>query len=75
LKAEADALDAADVVGVKTYITQIGGSLVEFLAIGTAIKKIPGVAVANPTLPVHAIVSDKDTWIDGTLGFMLDRKN
>ena len=75
LKAEADALDAANVVGVKTYITQIGGSLVEFLAIGTAIKKIPGVAVANPTLPVHAIVSDKDTWIDGTLGFTLDRKN
>ena len=50
LKAEADALGAADVVGVKTYITQIGGSLVEFLAIGTAIKKIPCIAVANSML-------------------------
>ena len=75
LKAEADALGAADVVGVKTYIAELGGSLVEFLAIGTAIKKTEGVAVATPNLPAHAIVSEKDTWIDGTLGFTLDRKN
>ena len=75
LKSEADALGAQDVVGVKTYIAEIGNNLVEFLAIGTAIKKIPGMAVQTPTLPAHAIVSDKDTWIDGTLGFTLDRSN
>ncbi len=75
LKSEADALGAQDVVGVKTYIAEIGGNLVEFLAIGTAIKKTPGVAVATPSLPPHAIVGDKDTWIDGTLGFTLDRSN
>jgi uncharacterized protein YbjQ (UPF0145 family) len=75
LKTEADALGAADVVGVKTYIAELGGSLVEFLAIGTAIKKTEGVVVATPNLPAHAIVSEKDTWIDGTLGFTLDRKN
>lgn len=74
LKSEADALGAADVVGTKTYIAELGSSLVEFLAIGTAIKKIDGVGVATPTLPVHAIVSEKDTWIDGTFGFSLDRR-
>jgi uncharacterized protein YbjQ (UPF0145 family) len=74
LKSEADALGAADVVGVKTYIAELGSSLVEFLAIGTAIKKIDGVGVATPSLPVHAIVSEKDTWTDATLGFSLDRR-
>jgi uncharacterized protein YbjQ (UPF0145 family) len=74
LKNEADALGAADVVGVKTYIAELGSNLVEFLAIGTAIKKIDGVAVATPQLPVHAIVSEKDTWIDGTFGLSLGRE-
>lgn len=75
LKSEADALGAEEVVGVKTYIAELGGGLVEFLAIGTAVKKQPGVAVANPTLPAHAIVQDKDTWIEGAFGFSLDRSN
>jgi uncharacterized protein YbjQ (UPF0145 family) len=63
LKSEADALGADDVVGVKTRITELGGHLVEFLAIGTAVKKVPGVAVSTQALPVHAIVQDKNTWI------------
>ena len=45
------------------------------MAIGTAVKKTAGVSVATPTLPVQAIVPDKDTWIDGDLGFQLDRAN
>jgi hypothetical protein len=40
---------------------QIGHGLVEFLAIGTAVKKTAGVGVATPALPVQAIVPDKDT--------------
>ena len=39
------------------------------MAIGTAVKKTAGVGVATPTLPVQAIVPDKDTWIDGDFGF------
>ena len=39
LKSEADQLGAEDVVGVKTYIAEIGHGLVEFMAIGTAVKK------------------------------------
>jgi uncharacterized protein YbjQ (UPF0145 family) len=63
LKSEADQLGAEDVVGVKTYIAEIGHGLVEFMAIAT------------PTLPVQATVPDKDTWIDGDFGFQLDRAN
>ena len=76
LKTEADALGAEDVVGVKTYIAEIGGGgLVEFVAIGTAIKKLEGVTTQTPHLPSHAVVSEKDTWIDGDFGFTLDRSN
>ena len=74
LKSE-DELGAEDVVGVKTYIAEIGHGLVEFMAIGTAVKKMVGVGVGTPTLPVQAIVPDKDTWIDGDFGFQLDRAN
>jgi len=73
LKREADDLRAEDVVGVKTYIAEIGNGLVEFMAIGTAMTKTPGVGVATPTLPVQAIIRDRDTWIDGDFGFQLDR--
>ena len=75
LKAEADALGAEEVIGVKTYIAEIGNGLVEFMAIGTAMKKQEGMAVSTATLPAHAIVQDKDTWIDGDFGFSLDRDN
>ena len=47
----------------------------EFLAIGTAIMKLPGLTVQSQVLPPHAIVSDKDTWIDGTMGMILDEDN
>ncbi len=47
LKSEADALGVEEVVGVKTYIAEIGNGLVEFMAIGTAVKPTPGVQVAS----------------------------
>jgi hypothetical protein len=72
LKDEADALGAEEVVGVKTFIAEIGSGLVEFLAIGTAVTKMDGMKVATPALPVQAIIRDKDTWIDGDFGFSLD---
>ena len=62
IKREADAIGADDVVGVKTHIHELGG-LIEFMAIGTAVKRVPGIATATPTLPTQAIIKDKDTWI------------
>jgi uncharacterized protein YbjQ (UPF0145 family) len=67
LKGEAGAIGADDVVGIKTHIHEIGG-LVEFMAIGTAVKRLAGSAPLSPTLPPQAIIRDKDTWIeDGSL--------
>ena len=62
IKREADAIGADDVVGVKTHIHELGG-LIEFMAIGTAVKRVAGIATATPTLPTQAIIKDKDTWI------------
>ena len=50
------------------------GGLVEFLAVGTAVRAAEGLTVATNHLPAHAIVADRDTWIDGSMGFQLDRK-
>ena len=62
IKREAEAIGADDVVGVKTHIHELGG-LIEFMAIGTAVKRVPGIATVTPTLPPQAIIKDKDTWI------------
>jgi uncharacterized protein YbjQ (UPF0145 family) len=59
---EARAIGADDVVGVKTHIHELG-NLIEFMAIGTAVKRHEGVTTVNPTLPPQAIMKDKDTWI------------
>jgi uncharacterized protein YbjQ (UPF0145 family) len=74
IKTEAAGIGADEVVGVKTYIAEIGSGLVEFMAVGTAVKKLPGLKVATDSLPVQAIMPDKDTWMDADLGFSLDRK-
>lgn len=71
IEQEAAQLGADQVVGIKTYITEIGSGLIEFVAIGTAVKKMAGVAVATPALPPQAIIRDRDTWISGAGGFDL----
>jgi uncharacterized protein YbjQ (UPF0145 family) len=71
LKSEAAALGAEEVVGIKTYIIELGSSLVEIFAVGTAVRKLTGVGVATPNLPAQAIIRDKDTWVSGSGGFDL----
>ncbi|MBI5447187.1 MAG: heavy metal-binding domain-containing protein [Gammaproteobacteria bacterium] len=61
---EAKAIGADDVVGVKTYVYQLGNGLVEFLAIGTAVKKLSQIKTETAQLPPQAIVVDKDTFYD-----------
>jgi uncharacterized protein YbjQ (UPF0145 family) len=63
IQQEADAIGADDVVGIKTYIHEIGNNLIEFMAIGTAIKKASGVKTDTPGLPPQAIIRDRDTWV------------
>jgi len=62
LQQEAGDIGADDVVGIKTYIHEYG-SLIEFMAIGTAVKRAPQMQPQTPILPVQAIMRDKDTWI------------
>jgi uncharacterized protein YbjQ (UPF0145 family) len=60
---EATAIGADDVVGIKTHIHEMGG-LIEFLAIGTAVKHFDGVSTQTDMLPAQAIIKDKDTWVN-----------
>jgi uncharacterized protein YbjQ (UPF0145 family) len=73
---EANAIGADDVVGLKTHIHQHAG-LIEFMAIGTAVKRLPGLATVTTSLPPQAIIKDKDTWISSdtlTLGARAEKK-
>jgi len=71
LKSEAKALAADEVVGIKTYIIELGSSLVEIFAVGTAVRTMSGLGVQTPNLPAQAIIRDKDTWLSGDSGFDL----
>ncbi len=61
LRDEAMAIGADDVVGIKTHIHDIGG-VIEFMAVGTAVKRMPGAKPLTPTMPVQAIIKDRRTW-------------
>jgi uncharacterized protein YbjQ (UPF0145 family) len=60
---EANSIGADDVVGIRTHVHE-HGNLLEFMAIGTAVKKLPGLATLSPQLPPQAIIRDKETWIN-----------
>ncbi len=61
---QAAQMGADSVVGTKTYVYQMGGGLLEFLAIGTAIKKMDGFAPQTPDLPPQAVIVDRETFIN-----------
>jgi uncharacterized protein YbjQ (UPF0145 family) len=64
VRAQASSIGADDVVGVKTYIYDLGSGLIEFLAIGTAVKKTDSARTATDILPAQAIIRDKDTFLN-----------
>jgi uncharacterized protein YbjQ (UPF0145 family) len=73
---DAAACGADDVVGIKTYVYGLGNGMIEFVAIGTAVKKFPGVATVHDYLPPQAVMRDKDTFIntaEHTLGRDLNK--
>jgi uncharacterized protein YbjQ (UPF0145 family) len=65
---DAESCGADDVVGVRTYIKNLSGGVVEFMAIGTAVKRIPGIETLSENLPPQAVMHDLDTFIEPTLG-------
>jgi uncharacterized protein YbjQ (UPF0145 family) len=64
VKEQADSIGADDVLGIKTYIYNLGSDLIEFMAIGTAVKRFDNITTRSPQLPPQAIIRDKDTFID-----------
>jgi uncharacterized protein YbjQ (UPF0145 family) len=61
---DAVACGADDVVGIKTCVYQLGSGIIEFLAIGTAVKKMEGVHTHSDSLPPQAIIQDRDTFVN-----------
>lgn len=55
---------AEDVVGIKTYVYALGSGIIEFLAIGTAVKKVEGLKTEHDHLPPQAVMQDKDTFVN-----------
>jgi uncharacterized protein YbjQ (UPF0145 family) len=73
---QAKAVGGQMVLGVKTYIYQLEGDLIEFLAIGTAVARVEGVVPRTAQLPPQAIIRDKDTFVntvDAEFGSTLSR--
>ena len=66
IEIDAERCGADEVIGVKTHIYDLGGGLIEFMAIGTAVKKIEGVKTKSAALPPQAILQDRDTFIDAS---------
>lgn len=61
---QAQQIGADDVLGIKTYIYQLNGDVIEFLAIGTAVKKVTGIQTRSDQIPPQAIIRDKNTFIN-----------
>jgi len=55
---------ADDVVGIKTYVYSLGGGIIEFMAIGTAVRKMEGIGTMSDSLPPQAVMRDKDTFFN-----------
>ncbi|MGH7195456.1 MAG: heavy metal-binding domain-containing protein [Candidatus Saccharimonadales bacterium] len=68
LQAQASQIGADDVLGIRTYIYDLGGDLIEFLAIGTAVKRVQGTNTHSPQLPPQAIIRDKQTFYNSAEG-------
>lgn len=66
---DAEACGADDVVGVRTYIKNLNGGVVEFMAIGTAVKKMPQIKTLSETLPPQAVMHDSDTFLEPSFGY------
>jgi uncharacterized protein YbjQ (UPF0145 family) len=66
IQEDAQSCGADDVVGVKTYVYDFGGGVVELLAIGTAIKRFPNIAPLSGQLIPQAIIKDVETFTNKT---------
>jgi uncharacterized protein YbjQ (UPF0145 family) len=61
---EEEALDcrADKVLGTDVFVHDLGNGLVEFMAIGTAVKRMSGIATESPALPAQAVAIHRRTF-------------
>ncbi len=71
LQAAATKCNADEVIGVKTRVYDMGGGLVEIMAIGTAVKRVPGLTTKQQILPAQAIIQDRETFVEASRGDMV----
>jgi uncharacterized protein YbjQ (UPF0145 family) len=64
LRSEAEAVQADAVLGIKVFVNELNRGLVEVMAIGTAVKRQPGLATDSKQLIPQAIIRDRDTFFD-----------
>jgi uncharacterized protein YbjQ (UPF0145 family) len=75
---EAARIGADDVLGVKTNVYHLGNGIIEFMAIGTAVKRMSGLNTQSPQILPQAIIRDKDTFFnsaDLAIGTNLNERN
>lgn len=66
IERDAIACGADRVVGIKTYVHDLGDGVIEFMAIGTATKAMQGLKTETPYLIPQAVIRDKKTFIQPT---------
>jgi uncharacterized protein YbjQ (UPF0145 family) len=64
LREQAIACGADDLLGIKTYVYSLKNGMIEMVALGTAVKKMPTASTASSELPIQAIIDEQDTYID-----------
>jgi uncharacterized protein YbjQ (UPF0145 family) len=76
LEEQAEAAGADDVLSITTHIYDIGSGLIEFMAIGTAVKKMDGLSTHSDQIPPQAIVNSKNMFVDkADNGYGIDLQN
>jgi uncharacterized protein YbjQ (UPF0145 family) len=61
LRGEATRIGAERVIGNKLRIVELSPGLIEIMAIGTAVRRVDGMAPASPALIPQAIIVERDT--------------
>ncbi len=61
LKDEAASLGAERVIGNRLQIRELSPGLIEVVAVGTAVRRLPGITPSSSSLPLQAVVRDHDS--------------
>jgi uncharacterized protein YbjQ (UPF0145 family) len=72
LRREAQELGAERVIGNRLQIRELSPGLIEVVAVGTAVRRMPGMTPHSASLPIQAVVRDDDSLTmrgGGSAGF------